>query len=996
MKKLFLQIALLLISALTAAQPAIQWQRSLGGSFDDQVHDLQPTADGGYILAGYTGSNDGDVTANQGIYDFWIVKLTAWGTLEWQKSYGGSGKDVAYSIRQTSDGGYIVAGWTESSDGDVAGQHGMSDVWVIKLDAAGSLQWQQCLGGSGADRAFEIELASDGGYVLAGLSTSSDGDVPGNQGGGGDFLVIKLDETGQAQWVRTLGGPSPQAAFTVKPTQDGGYLVAGYTGYDGGDVSGGNGLNDGWLIKLDGAGNLLWQQCLGGPGGDLIKDLQLTQDGGYVIAGYYWAGNLGEPSSNFDAWIIKFDQDGTMEWQVWYGGSEVEEAESIQQTSDGGFIVAGFTESNDGDVTGFQGISDYWVFKLNAAGELEWQKSLGGSDWEQAYAALETADGGYLVAGSSLSTDGDVAANLGSTDLWIVKLFFPTSALTGYVRMDLDGDCLANTDETPLAGWLVQARRPSESLPSYYALTDAEGHYFMPIDTGAFALSAAMPNPYLEICDDFAIQIAPDDTLAIDFSAQPVVECPYLSVDISAPFLRRCFDNTYTVQYCNLGTAAAAGAYVEVALDPYFTYVSSTIPFATQDGNVYVFELGELEVNSCGVFQIVAYLDCDSTELGQTHCTEAHIFPDSLCISPSAQWDGASIEVAVECEGYSAQFILHNLGIGDMAQPLEFIIIEDQIVLMQGSFQLEALESMHIPVEAVGAAGLRLEAQQSPGHPSGRASTGAGIEGCGGWLSFGFLTQWPTEGANLFVDTDCQQNIGSYDPNDKTGFPLGFTEERLIERGQDIEYLIRFQNTGTDTAFSVVIIDELPAELDLATLRPGASSHAYTYSVTPDGRPAFTFDNILLPDSTTNEPASIGFVRFRISQRSSLPLGTIINNTALIYFDFNEPIQTNVTTHRLGTIFAWSTSTTQPKHPRTAQVRIVPNPFTDSALLQVEDIEPGHLRLVLVNATGQVVREEKAVGTSFEFQRGSLPSGMYFFRIESEGRSISSGKLIVQ
>jgi len=440
---------------------------------------------------------------------------------------------------------------------------------------------------------------------------------------------------------------------------------------------------------------------------------------------------------------------------------------------------------------------------------------------------------------------------------------------------------------------------------------------------------------------------------------------------------------------------AAENAYVEVTLDDYLTYQSSTLPFVAQDGNVFTFELGDVAVNDCGSFEITAFLDCDSTIIGQTHCSEAHIFPDSLCIPSSPQWDGASIEVDVECVGDSVIFTIHNTGDGNMDQPLDYIIIEDQIVLFDGTFQLDAGETMTVAVPANGST-FHLETEQSPEHPSGVSSVGATIEGCGSWLSLGFFNQYSNSDGSPFVDIDCQENVSSFDPNDKQAFPVGFGEEHIIEPQTGLEYLIRFQNTGTDTAFKVVVVDMLPKELDLATLRPGASSHPYEYSVSPEGWPMFTFDNIMLPDSNANEAASHGFVKFKISQKEGNGHGTYIQNGALIYFDLNTPVQTNAVVHKVGQIFPWTIVGTEEEKFDAPVLRIVPNPIGQTATLMLENTEPGMLRLLLVSPNGQVVRDETNYGTSFEFNRGDLSSGIYFFKIEKEGKWISSGKLMIQ
>jgi uncharacterized repeat protein (TIGR01451 family) len=635
------------------------------------------------------------------------------------------------------------------------------------------------------------------------------------------------------------------------------------------------------------------------------------------------------------------------------------------------------------------------LIKINNDGNIIWKKPIYTQASVEGTSLIVLGDGSIAVCGYYVGTQD--SAILIKTDIH-GNLY--TSALSGTVHHDPEPDCLPDPTEPGLSGWLVQAT----GIQSFATLTDSIGNFTLPVDTGSYTVTIAPPSPYWEICNSpttVAIT-AFYDTLSLDFPAQAIVDCPYLTVDISAPFLRRCFDNNYHVHYCNDGTATANDATVEVTLDPYFTYISSTLPLASQNGNTLSFDLGDVAVGDCGSFQVTAHLDCDSTILGQTHCTSAHITPDSLCLPPDPLWDGSSIEVDVSCSGDTVVFTITNVGTGTMPAQLGYIIIEDQIVLMTDEFQLGPGQSTSITLPANGSA-FRLEAQQALEHPSGFASTGATIEGCGGWMSLGWFTQWAfDDDPDPFTDVDCQANIGSYDPNDKQGFPAGFTEEHLIEPGQDIEYLIRFQNTGTDTAFKVTVVDVLPPELDLATVRPGASSHPYTYGVTPpqgggEGWLTFTFNNIQLPDSTTNESASHGFVRFRASQRPGLGWGNVIANTALIYFDFNAPVQTNTYKHRIGQVFPWTLVGTTPPvfHPKT-QVRIVPNPLTDSAVLQVDGIEPGPLNLVLTDVSGKVLRQQTVNGTGFEFQRGELNPGLYLFKIERNGERVGNGKLMVK
>ncbi|MEX2350099.1 MAG: hypothetical protein WD554_04410, partial [Flavobacteriaceae bacterium] len=410
-------------SPIIAQAPAIEWEQNYGGSANDATNDIQQTVDGGYILAGYSSSNDGDVSGNQGGPDYWVVKLDESGVLVWQKTLGGTGYDVAHSVQQTADGGYIVAGFSNSNDGDVSGNHGDFDYWIVKLDSNGSLIWQKSLGGTGDDRAYSIQQTADGGFIVAGESDSNNGDVSGNNGLT-DFWVVKLDENGVLVWQKSLGGTGYDVAHSVQQTADGGYIVAGESDSNNGDVSGNNGLDDIWVVKLDENGMLIWQKSLGGSIGERALSIQETIDGGYIVVGYSNS-NDGDVSENFggdDMWVVKLDNNGVLVLQKALGGSSLDSAHSIQQTTDWGYIIAGQTYSNDGLVSVNNGEVDYWVVKLDDIGTLLWEKALGGTSKDVATSIWQTLDGGYIVAGYSDSIDGDLSGNYGNIDFWIVKL----------------------------------------------------------------------------------------------------------------------------------------------------------------------------------------------------------------------------------------------------------------------------------------------------------------------------------------------------------------------------------------------------------------------------------------------------------------------------------------------------------------------------------------------------------------------------------------------
>jgi hypothetical protein len=412
--------------SLSAQAPSIQWHKNFGGSLCDDATFITQTSDSGFVVAGSTTSTNCDVSNNHGSWDFWITKLDPVGNLLWQKSFGGSGDDQAYSIKQTKDGGFVAAGAAYSNDGDVSGVHGVdySDEWVIKLDSNGNLQWQDALGGIKQDWALAVQQTSDAGFVIAGYTLSNNADVSGNHGGE-DCWIVKLDSLGYGEWQKCLGGSANDRANSIEQTNDGGFIIAGQTASNDSDVLGNHGGEDYWILKLDASANIVWQKCLGGSANDVANSIELTNDGGYIVAGCSQS-NDGDVSghhgiSNYcDYWIVKLDSNGNLQWQKSLGGSFNDEANSILETSNGNFVAAGFSFSNDGDVTGNLGPDDYWIAELDTLGNLSWEECLGGLGYDEAYSIIHTFDGGLAVAGwsrSYLTCYQDECE-----DFWIVKL----------------------------------------------------------------------------------------------------------------------------------------------------------------------------------------------------------------------------------------------------------------------------------------------------------------------------------------------------------------------------------------------------------------------------------------------------------------------------------------------------------------------------------------------------------------------------------------------
>ncbi|MDN5202718.1 hypothetical protein QQ008_15115 [Fulvivirgaceae bacterium BMA10] len=410
------------VFAFNTTALVIEWQRSLGGTNHESPRSIIQTMDGSYVIAGYSFSNDGDISGNHGLSDSWIVKLNERGNFIWETNLGGAGREAAYCILETEDGGFVMAGEASHASGDVDSNNGNRDYWIVKLDASGTLVWETNLGGSNVDVASSITLAGDEGYVIGGTSRSSNGDVKNNHGGS-DFWIVKLDLGGSLVWESNFGGSDDDVCVSIRQTLDGGYIAAGTSSSSDGDVDSNHGRSDFWIIKLDSFGKLVWEANYGGSDSDTATEIYQLSNGEYIVAGYSYSSDLdvGENKGGADYWVIKLDVIGNLMWQTSMGGEDNDLVRSMY-SSDQGYIVAGFAGSGTGDVSGNNGLADCWIQKLDGNGEQVWEENFGGSETDIAYTIQRTMDKGFVFAGSSMSSDGDVVGNKGLSDFWVVKL----------------------------------------------------------------------------------------------------------------------------------------------------------------------------------------------------------------------------------------------------------------------------------------------------------------------------------------------------------------------------------------------------------------------------------------------------------------------------------------------------------------------------------------------------------------------------------------------
>jgi uncharacterized repeat protein (TIGR01451 family) len=941
------------------------WVKNYPHGFGGGVgFDVKQTPDGGYIMVGELDYPTGAIR-----HYIRLIKTDAEGEVQWEKIYGDGEvlSENGRAVRPLSDGGYAVAGSKDS------GNFPYGKMLLMRTDALGDTLWTRAYdSGDGAAAAYSLYPTPDGGFILGGEHTGVDSNLFNSA-----IFIVKTDADGNVEWMIdpepdfTPGALAASRIMDIRRLSAGGYIAAG--------ESNGQGL----LVRIDETGDTLWTKKYGLTTGDRFFSVAEAPDGGFVVAGEStgFAGN--------SPVVVKTDADGNMEWEQYPVGIFWGAATGIIPATDGGYVFTGSQTDFWGTPSNPNGLAVAgFLTRIDESGQVVWNRNLGNPLSNQYYngAALSaTADGGYIITGGNNFT-----AFLMKTDHLGLQV---SNWVQGRVVVDDDENCEAGASETGLEEWIIEIRKGNEYL---YASTDDQGRYEILLDTGDYVLRAIMPNLYWESCaGEVSISLTTFyDTTAVDFPINAIVDCPLMTVDVSTSFLRRCFENDYTVQYCNHGTAAAEDALVEITLDPYLSMISADIPYQDLGDGLYSFDIGTVEVGECSSFQFTVYLDCDNTVLGQTHCVEAHIFPDSLCIDPTAGLP--LIDLSGACVNDSISFRIANIGDTDMDSPVNYIVIEDDVMYMQGPFQLDAGEEMTVQLQASGST-YRMETELMPGAMNDLLVS-AFVEGCapnGGPFNTGFVNWFPMYNGNTFVDIDCRPNIGAYDPNDKLAFPRGYGDEHYIRAGDEIDYLIRFQNTGTDTAFNVVIRDTLSAALDPATIRPGASSHPYRFELLGAGVVKFIFDNIMLPDSNVNEPASHGFVQFRIGQRQDLPVGTVIENRAAIYFDFNEPVITDPVFHTIGEDFIEVVNATVEPWARPSAIRIAPNPFAEEAEITIDGALIGSGTFYLYDQTGRLLAGQRFHGNTFRFRVENLPTGLYLFRIEAEGRLLGSGKMVV-
>ncbi|MBB1284546.1 DUF11 domain-containing protein [Flavisolibacter sp. BT320] len=778
-------VCLLLAIGSFAQVPAARWTKYLTkAQYDEVVFDARPTRDGGLILAGAdTGwYNATAMVLNKSIGSRpYLAKLDSNGTVQWsrdrQNSLVSPHSSAFLSVTQSADLGYAATGFTSQQllSGDPTNPD--RDLYLAKHSNNGSFQWEKKFGGTGDDRAMGIVALADNGFLVAGYTNSIDGDVTDNHSFYTDAWLLHLDNAGNIVWKKCLGGSLNDSAYAIRQTPDKGFLIAGSTASNNGDVSTNAGATDAWVIKTDSLGAIQWQKTYGGTGHEAFKAISLDPDGSYTFAGYSTSSSLlqGTGSGKKDLWVVKTSLSGEVLWSKLYGGTEDEEAFSVGFTPEGHCLVTGYTQSINGAAAASNGATDAWVIKLSSAGTLLWQKFMGTGNDEVAFAGYSLAENDFMIAGAGKP--------LGRTDFdaYIVRLG-NGNTIKGSVFLDTNLNGAKDAGETYASQQLLVTVQKQDGYERSTLLQN--GHFKVDVDTGSYTATVNIRSPYYQLAPStlnrtFSSYFSVD---SISFALQPFPNKQDLAISLFAlQPARPGFEVAYRLQYKNTGTTTVTNAQVKLEKDARTTVVATLPAAPTGTGHTLTWSVVSL-----------------------------------------APGDSASIDIRLQ------------------VTPPPAVNNGDTLIFLAS------------------------------------ISPAAGDE----------TPQDNTETLKQVV-------VGSYDPNDKAENNGGVIPYAFVTNGESLQYRIRFQNTGTDTAFTVVVRDTLSSLLDASSLEMVSSSHPYTFTIQDGVHLAWTFTNILLPDSNRNEPASHGYIVYRIRPKTDVGIGEIIHNTASIYFDYNLPVVTN-------------------------------------------------------------------------------------------------------
>lgn len=845
--------------------------------------------------------------------------------------------------------------------------------YLTRTDDLGNILWHQQVdsfyhhNNNGTVGSMDMDTTSDLGYICA--LTKYDSSLLHRV-----ITVNRYDQNLGLQWQQTYFDTVEDAyVIDIKNTGDGGFLV---TGRGFAAVS----TNDVKIFKIDANGNLLWEYTP--QNYNNWAETLIAADNNIIVC-------TSDTTRPFSPNMAKLDQQGNELWFQAY--PSYPDSSAIYHLAEMGLnkyavLSYNYNQSILGNRIGLS--------FLDTMGNSTAQRFLPTSNLANGYNGLAnkmiaTNDGG-LLCGGVVSISGQNAFRPFLIKMDSTGQVYPMT-LAGRTFYDRNGDCDRTTGEDPLNRKVITFTNATDT---FRVMSVDSGWYSLGIEPGVYDVSIDLISPYWQqtSCNPGQVTLNGNDTL-IDFGFEALTELPYITFSGNLR-PRICAPNTYTVQYCNTGPETFYGE-IQLDLDTVMLIDSASVPWNIQSGSTLTFiETNGLDIGECRTIKVYYTIPCNMDLSNTSVCVDAHAYQDTVG-AQSLLWDRSNLQMDVNYNSTtdSVEFRLTNEGWGDMLNPKDLIVIEDNIIMMNPQIQLTQGETYTITLPANGST-WRATAYQTEYNPYSLFTTaaieGAGTNGQNGF-STGFINQFPTNGAYAFHNTTCDVIRNSYDPNQKTVYPAGAGSNHIITDDIQLEYLLEFQNTGNDTAYVVRIVDTLPHYLDPATITFGASSHDYEYRFLNSHVIEFLFEGIHLVDSTTNEPESHGFVKFTIDQIAENENGTIIDNDVAIYFDYNDPVITNIARVQVG---EYEVTGIEDLSGLNLDIKAWPNPFGNSAYIEVSGAQFESLELELYNLSGQIIQQQVVHHSKTLILDGAnLQSGTYIFHIKAQGELIGTGKV---
>lgn len=1042
MCKFFLTVFFIFCTSigLECKAQSIVWGTSSTSHSYDYAVKTAFDSQGNIIVVGYFFESlifDDIKLSSYGAGDIYVAKFDKRGKCLWVKNIGGNNSiyyDEPYCMAVDSDDNVIISGNIQGGDVKVAGTPipGSGAFVFIKLDENGNMVWGNLqsnnISSMATDKSNNIYVTG----TFEGRSLYYGIELIGNQKSStGSLYIIKLTPDGTGVWGTVGAGDiyegSVNASAICLDTLGDVFI----TGRFSKDVNLGNielsnsTAGDGsYLAKLNSNGDPLWAKQLKAEF-NYPWDICADKTGNTVVTGQT---SLGQNSGQI--FVSRYNAEGSLTWEKSWGQPLRNDAAfSVRLDNFSNAFISGYfgNLSAFGNETVYadpQGASNAFVSKIDPSGNFIWSKNYFTTEWTGAMdidkkgliAICNRRDDVYTIGNKTFDNRGGDATLLLIRDDYSISKNY--NYIQGKVFVDENGNCNKDENERGLAGRIVVAE-PGD----YYDMTDLNGNFRIVVDEGNRNLKVRQV--FKPTLDYVVEQSCPAGNQSISVSLTGSGKeysgynfgnkgqfCALLNVSLIKDRMRRCFPGQTFIHYSNEGSEYVEDAKIELKIPSVLRIQNSTIPFSKLNDTTIVFHTGILPQGGGGTIVMNDSIMCgDETIRGRTYCMEAKISPANSCLLNKENWDKSNLIIKSRCLANGIlQAVILNQGTGNMSDSTELRVYYNSVLVFKKQMKIPAGDSLALKIPASGKT-VRIEADQNPFHPEKEKAITT-FEGCGkatdGTIAKNFVNELPVEDGGFQQSTKCFEVRDSYDPNDKSVLPKGCGQEHGIFATDWINYTIRFQNTGNDVAYNVIIEDTLDKSLDIESLSLTGGSDNFTWDLQGVGKPVLKilFNNIYLPDSISDEKNSHGFISFKIKPKATVETGTLIKNKSLIYFDYNSPVITNELEQMIVENCAedltlgkdieivYTPATTSTIEISSSNFSISPNPFSDYFIISTNSKTSSKYYVKISDIYGKLLLSTILDDSEKILSTENFNNGYYFYLIEDENGSVSSGKLL--